>query len=921
MTQRATILALLLLFGGPVRAADPPTEGEKLFAGKVLPILKAKCLACHGADPKQIKGGLDLTTAKAALAGGDSGAPALVAGKPDVSPLYTAVTRQDPDLVMPPKENDKLSAAEVAALRRWVELGAAWPTGDRLRAAEAAAAREDAGRVRVKTSGGLSSDWTSRTYKPEDLWAYRPVRRSAVPPIANRQSPIANPIDAFILARLDALGLQPALPADRRALVRRATFDLTGLPPTPDEIDAFVNDAAADDKAFETVVDRLLASPHYGERMARHWLDVVRYADSAGFANDYARGSAWRYRDYVVRAFNADTPYDRFITEQLAGDEIDPTNPELLVAVGFLRMGPWELTGMEVPRVARQRFLDDVTDTVGQVFLAHMLQCARCHDHKFDPIPTRDYYRFQAAFATTQPAERAAAFLPAENVRGFDERKYLDARKGRYEALLKELAAKQEAAGKQWAADNGVPYVPRQKGLRTGVPEDKLPPARVGLDTGDLGLERIARKGLERLRWEFDRYDPVATSVYAGRTPQVKSILTPFRTPANPATAGELEVSHILAGGDPFSPTEKVTPGVLSVVGDPALPADIGGRRKALAAWVASPANPLTTRVMVNRVWQWHFGRALAGNPNNFGATGKKPTHPELLDWLAAEFVARKWSVKQMHRLVMLSETYRRAARHPDPKAVAAKDPAGTGYAAFPPRRLTAEELRDAMLAASGELNREAGGIPVRPEIHPDIALQPRQVMGTFAPAWEPSPRPGQRHRRTLYALHLRGLRDPFLEVFNQPGPENPCEAREASTVTPQVFALFNGAAARDRALALAARVLKETKTREAALTRAFRLAFGRRPSAAELAACLTHWAAMTDRHKTLTVEKPKRPREVVREAVEENTGEKFTFTEVLDAAADFVPDLHPADVGPEVRGLMEVCLVLFNANEFAYLD
>ena len=916
---------VMLLLVGPTGAADPPTAGERLFAGAVLPVLKAKCLACHGDDPKKLKGGLDLTSAKAALAGGDSEKPAVVPGKPDASPLVVAVTRKDPDLVMPPKENDKLSDAEVAAFRRWVELGAPWPTGDRLLAAEAAA-KSAAGGVRVNTSGGLSPDWTNRTYKPEDLWAYQPVRRPAVP--ADR-----NPIDALVGAKLAAIGLEPAPPADRRTLIGRTTFDLTGLPPTPADIDAFVNDTGPEEEAFTKVVDRLLASPHYGEQMARHWLDVVRYADSSGFANDYERGNAWRYRDYVVRSFNADKPYDRFVTEQLAGDEIDPPNPELLVAVGFLRAGAWELTGMEVAKVARQRFLDDVTDAVGQVFLGHMPQCARCHDHKFDPVPTRDYYRLQACFATTQPTERAVAFLPSENAKGFDERKYLELRKARYEAELKALDAKQEAAARKWCADRGLDYVPRQRGLRQGIAESKLPPARIGLDTRDLGMERIARKGLERLKWEFDRYEPFALSVYAGRTPELRAVLTPFRVPADTA-AGELEATAILAGGDPFSPTAKVPPGVLSAVSDAAIPADPAGRRKALAAWIASPTNPLTARVMANRVWQWHFGRALAGSPNNFGATGKKPTHPELLDWLASELMEPSlkphrrdggalpaWSVKHLHRLVMLSETYRRSSRHPDPQAVAAKDPAGTSYAAFPPRRLAAEEIRDAMLAASGELNPELGGIPVRPEISPEVALQPRQVMGTFAPAWVPSPRPEQRHRRTLYALKLRGLRDPFLDVFNQPAPETPCEARDTSTVTPQVFALFNGTATRDRALAFAARVLNETETMDEAIARAFRLALGRLPTDAEAAACLKHGSAMTERHRGLTIEKPRRPREVVREAVEENTGERFTFTEVLDAAADFVPDLHPADASPDARGLMEVCLVLFNANEFVYLD
>jgi hypothetical protein len=293
-----------------------------------------------------------------------------------------------------------------------------------------------------------------------------------------------------------------------------------------------------------------------------------------------------------------------------------------------------------------------------------------------------------------------------------------------------------------------------------------------------------------------------------------------------------------------------------------------------------------------------------------------------LLDWLAAEFVAKKWSVKQLQRTILLSEAYRRASIHSDPKAVAAKDPTGTSYAVFRARRLTAEELRDAMLAASGELNLAAGGIPVRPEIASDVAFQPRQVMGTFAPAYWPSPKPDQRHRRSLYALKLRGLRDPFQEVFNAPAPDASCEAREVSTVAPQAFALFNADATRSRALALAVRALKEAQNKpEDALTRAFRLTLGRAPTNLERAACAKHWKVMTERHEKLTVEKPKQPREVVREAVEENTGEKFTFTEKLHSAADFVPDLHPADVDAHTRGLMEVCIVLFNTNEFIYLD
>jgi mono/diheme cytochrome c family protein len=895
--RRVLCLIAVVVFAAPLPAQPKESEGEKLFRVEVLPALKAKCFACHGDDPKEMKAGLDLRTLKAARKGGDSGEASLVPGKPESSPLYLAATRTHDDWpAMPPKENDKLTAAQVDAIQRWIAAGAPWPE-------KVQAYSGPADGVTVKTSGGLSPDWTNRKYKPEDLWAYRPLRRPEIP---NPKSQILNPIDAFILAKLQAAGLEPAPPADKITLIRRATFNLTGLPPTPEEIDAFLKDGSR--RAFGKVIDRLLASPHYGEQWGRHWLDVARYADSSGFANDYDRGNAWRYRDYVVRSFNADKPYDQFIREQIAGDEIDPSNPEMLIAVGYLRGGPWELTGMEVPKVARQRFLDDVTDSVGQVFLGHALQCARCHDHKFDPVPTRDYYRIQAAFATTQLVERAAAFLPSENLKGFKEKKYLEARKARYEAELDRIREIERAARKKWEAAN-----PDKKGQK--------PPRHEFLSPADLGMERIARKGLERLRWEFDRYEPIAFSVYSGRTPVVKNRMSPFRMPENRLKAGNLDESHILAGGDPFSPKDEVKPGVLSAAGDASIPEVIEGRRKALAEWIASPKNPLTARVMVNRIWQWHFGQGIAGNPNNFGTTGKKPTHPDLLDWLAVDFLEHGWSVKRLHKLVLLSETYRRPSRHPDPKTLAAKDPDGTSYAVFRPRRLAAEEIRDAMLAVSGELNREIGGIPVRPEINREIAFQPRQVMGTFAPAWQPSPRPEQRHRRSIYALKLRGLRDPLLEVFNQPDPDLSCELRESSTVTPQAFALLNSESTQARALAFAMRMLRETKSKDEAIARAFRRAFGRLPTNAEKTACLEHWSTMTERHRSLKLAKPEHPREVVREAVEENTGEKFRIVEPLEVAADFIPDGHPADADAETRGLMEVCIVLFNANEFLYLD
>jgi mono/diheme cytochrome c family protein len=933
--------------------AAPFSRAEEVFANRVLPIFREKCFACHGDDLNEMRGEFNMLTREGLLKGGESEEASLVPGKPAESPLLQAIKWDG--LEMPPKENDRLTAEQIAYVEEWIAGGAPWPGKDRL--AELIRMTSEkwnaADGVQVSTSGGLSDEWTARRYKPENLWAYQPLAKPESSDLKSDQ----NPVDVLIDARLNELGLEAAPSADRRTLIRRTTFDLIGLPPTPQEIASFVNDPAADDVAFRKVIDRLLASPHYGEQWGRHWLDVARYADSSGFANDYERGNAWRYRDYVVRSFNDDKPYDRFIREQIAGDEIDESDPEMLVAVGFLRMGPWELTGMEVAKIARQRFLDDVTDAVGQVFLGHLLQCARCHDHKFDPVPTRDYYSMQAAFATTQLAERPAGFLSEENTDGFDEKKYLQQRQKFYEATLDEVNSKRTVeAARAWLRENKLDAAPFEKVVadleqkQPGNPVDVqrirqimqqqkadpalIPPRHVGFEPRDFGLERIGRKGIERLKWRFDRYEPIALSVYDGRTPKLRSVNTPPRMPKDRMKNGELEQTAILSVGDPFSPLARVSPGVLSVVemrnaefgvriedaADTKGDVPIVGRRLALANWIASPDNPLTARVMVNRVWQGHFGQAIAGNPNNFGATGKKPTHPELLDELARQFVATGWSIKSLHRLLMTSDAYRRSATHPDSKSLEDKDPLGTSYAVFKPRRLAAEELRDAMLTISGELNSTLGGIPARPEMNREAALQPRMVMGTVAEAWQPSPLPEQRHRRSLYALRVRGQRDPFLEVFNSPASELSCEAREASTVTPQVFAMFNSEITFDRSLALANRVLQEKQSRDASIGRVFQLAVGRSPSAEEATACLAHWDTMTARHKTLKFAPPEYPGEVVREAVEENTGEKFSFAEPLEVYADFVPDLKPSEVGPEVRGLAEVCLVILNSNEFAYV-
>ncbi|MCB1225434.1 MAG: PSD1 domain-containing protein [Verrucomicrobiales bacterium] len=948
MRRFLPLSALLALISSPAApAADPsPMDAETLAVIRVMPLVKERCLGCHGDDPEKIKAGYDMRSLQTLRRGGDSGEPAIQPGQPEASPLYLSVLRNHDDWeAMPPKDSEALSSEQIGWLKAWIQGGAPWPDEKRRAAITAQADRWlKADGITVPTTGALSPEWAARRYRPEDLWAYQPLADPSPP-----DGPSPHPIDRFLEAALPD-GLDLAAPADARSLIRRMSYDLLGLPPTPEEVAAFETAHAQDANAAVTALtDRLLASPHYGERMARHWLDVVRYADSSGFANDYERGNTWRYRDYVVRAFNTDKPYDRFILEQIAGDELDPKDPEMRVAVGFLRMGPWELTGMEVAKVARQRFLDDVTNAVGETFLAHSLQCARCHDHKFDPVPTHDYYAIQAVFGTTQLAERDAAFLPQENTAGFEEKRYLDARRTAHQQALDAIDALQLRAAQAWFAVNGIDpsafnteLARQQKAgksgrklfsgtratlLSRGTPEDQLPPRYAGFTPEEFGRERVARKGLERLAWEYDRYRPVAFSVYDGKTPDVKSITAPARMPKKPMAAGELEETAILAGGDPFSPITAVAPAALSAVTafNPTCAAHIpttpAGRRLALARWIARGDNPLTARVIANRIWLWHFGQPLVGNPNNFGSTGKKPTHPELLDWLARRLIASGWSIKQLHHLILTSAAYQRSTQHPHPEILEEKDPLHSHWAAFLPRRLTAEEMRDAALQISGELNPTLGGIPVRPEINLEAALQPRMVMGTFASAWVPSPLPTQRHRRSLYVQKIRGLRDPFMEVFNEPAPDFSCERRDASTVTPQVFSLFNSQTSAQRALALAHRVLQETRSDATALDRLYQLAYSRSPTSQEKSALLSHWRAMTAIQQTLTPTRHVYPTEVVRNAVEENTGEKFSFTETLFAYRDFVPDLQPADTDARTRGLAEVALVLLNSNEFVYVD
>jgi mono/diheme cytochrome c family protein len=793
----------LVLFALALPAQNPPE------------FFRQHCLGCHGDG--QILGKLDLRTREGLLKGGLRG-PAMIPGKASESLLYQMVAGRGALQMPPGGPEQKLPPELIEAIRRWIDAGAPWSE-------------------------------TAWKYAPEDLWAFRPLR----------QRDRSKGIDDFLDARQRK--------ADRRTLIRRATIDLTGLPPTPEEVEAFVNDGAPD--AWPKLVERLLASPRYGERWGRHWLDVVRYADTSGYSNDFERPNAWRYRDYVIRSFNQDKPYDQFIREQIAGDELYPDNPEARIATGFLRSGPWEHTGMSVEAVTRQMFLDDVTHATATTFLGLTLGCARCHDHKFDPIPTRDYYRVQAIFATTEFARPAVPFLKEENT--------ADLAFGK--AHLQEIVRRTREL---------------QQAFRN----------KADLSPAEYEERKLFEKHLQLYRESLDRYEPKAFSVSSGPldgfTDGGPNLKYPKRADYRPP-----EVC-ILPGGNVQTAGEKVAPGVLSALeryGNypaPQIPDTVSGRRAALARWIADPKNPLTARVMVNRIWQWHFGQGIAADANNFGKMGKKPSHPELLDWLAAYFIEQGWSVKAMHRAILLSEAYQSSTW-------------------FSPRRMEAEVLRDSILFVAGELSQEAGGPGTFPQINEDVARQPLHRMGSLAPAYQASAKRRHRNRRTIYTFQQRSLVDPMVEVFNGPSLDLSCQRREASTVPTQAFSLFNSQFAHDRALAFAARLEKEAAGRRERIVRAFRLAYGRGPEPPELRMALEYLDRLEQFHRaTPPPSKPAR-KPVVHQITSELTGETFRFEQQEDPT-EYEENLHPSQVTPETRALADLALVLLNANEFVYV-
>ena len=685
-------------------------------------------------------------------------------------------------------------------------------------------------------------------HPPPSDWAFLPIHNPAPPRVKDPRQ-ILTPVDAFILARLDEAGLGTAPLVSRRTFIRRATFDVTGLPPTPDEVEDFVNDTSP--QAYEKVVDRLLASPQYGERWARHWLDVVRYAETDGFAIDEERPTLWRYRDYVVRVLNEDRPFDRFICEQLAGDELG-AGSEGVVATGFYRLGPWEEDNM-VPENKRQDYLNEITDTIGTAFLGLTVGCARCHDHKYDPISTVDYYQMQAFLAPLLRSQLAAELLPVESAGDFQPQKL------KAEA---ELARRREALSsfKTSAASRFTAAL-------------KKPIAELSNDEFDEAFRNESTfTGDEKKKFEELK---TAVSEYKGPqrfAPVACAVSNPDPDDAVPAT-------HVLKGGSVASPGQKVSPGFPARV--PPWSAECyselarikpvaAGRRKTLAQWIASPANPLTARVLANRLWQYHFGAGIVATPNDFGRNGSRPSHPELLDYLASRLLENGWRLKPLHRLLLLSRTYQISTQHPESEACAKLDPDNRLLWRSNFRRLEGEVLRDALLAVSGRLRLVPGG----PGFYEELPAEMGRDFPFFK--WDPS-EADQRARRSLYLFQRRNMVVPMLESFDAADMSASCARRSASVTTPQVFTLFNSKFAHETSRHFAQTVLNEVgASPRRQVERVFRGAFGRPPTVRE-------WDA----------------------------GTRF----LENAAGDPTPDGHPP------QALADLCLVMINANEFLYLE
>lgn len=764
------ILVAVSAFAGTHGVAAERISGEDVdFSRQIQPLLARRCFACHG--PDHAEAGLRFTDREAALTAAESGQVAIVPGSAEASSLIARLVSQDEGERMPP-EGERLTDSEVDLFRRWIDQGAQW----------------------------------------SKHWAFEPLSQP-IPPKVDDPLWNQNPIDSFIYQSLADSGLKPSPPADRRTLIRRAYYDLIGLPPSADQVAAFI----ADDnpQAYEKLIDSLLESPHYGERWARHWLDLVRFAETNSFERDGAKPNAWKYRDYVISSFNQDKPYPQFVREQLAGDELDLVTPESRTATGFYRLGIWDDEPAD-PLQARYDELDDIVSTVGQVFLGLTIDCARCHDHKIDPIPQKDYYSLLAFLGDVTPygtrgnqaANNQIDVSPEELRQHYADN---EARRLALEAQLREI--EQSGIVKMSAPDQRA---------TEGNPRDR---------------EKVLREKLEQ------HLDPEQWKAYTELQARAAAIKAEFESlPPREVVLGLAvtdptpESTFLFFRGNPHSPTDEVAPAFPTLFGEPApvFPpqgpdSQSAGRRRVLADWIVSPENRLSWRVIANRVWQFHFGRGLVRSPNNFGQLGTPPTHPELLDHLAHQLIAFGGRLKPLHRLIMTSQAYRMAS---DSREDASQvDPSNDRFWRFDPRRLSAEEVRDSVLATSGALDLRVFG----PSVYPKLSREVLAGQSQPGSGWGNSSLEDQ-NRRSVYIHVKRSLLVPMLSAFDLPEPDRTCEARFMTLQPGQALALLNGEFIHEQARRLAERIGGPERDDLTLVRNAVRTVLAREPAELEIA-------------------------------------------------------------------------------------
>ena len=829
-------------------AAANAAERQISFSKDIQPIFQATCWKCHGPVVQLSK--LDLTSRQSALKGGAGGVD-FVPGNAAKSRIYRMVAGLDKP-AMP--LDGKLKPDEIEAIRLWIDQGAIWDV-----------TAKPLGTMGTLTGLPADTPASEPPIPPEarNYWAFRKPVRLVAPDAAPSHG---NPIDAYVSKSLATKSIPSAPPASPATLVRRAYLDLIGLPPTPAQTAEFLNDRAPD--AWPRLIDRLLASPHYGERWGRHWLDVARYADSNGFEHDFDRPNAWRYRDYVIDAFNKDKPYNQFLREQIAGDELETVTPESLIATGFLRnyakVGFREKDNPE----NRYDYLDDMIATLGRGVLGLTVQCARCHDHKFDPIRQMDYYRLQASLfgyvevdhplTSREQVDEYARKTAKVDARMGELRRQLHALEQPYSDQL--LPAKYKKFPQNVQDAIGTPEAQRTPG-QVLLANQVIRGVSVSPDEIDRAMKPEDRREKQRLTAQIAQVEktrpapiPVAAGITDGDyrfTPDgpgdepapgkgVKQEVTQGSFLHSGAGRYQVPPSYFLIRGDVNSKGPRMQPGFITVVNNvidngnapieiPPVSGQTSGRRRALAEWLVSPENPLTARVIVNRIWHHHFGRGLVPTLDNFGKMGESPSHPELLDWLALEFMDRGWSIKQMHRLIMTSDAYQLSSQFSGTDAIA-KDPENRLLWRYGARRLDAEIIRDSILAVSGALNPEAGGPPIFPTMQPEVLASMK--YGIWKQQKEEGP---ESWRRSVYIYRKRGLPLPLLDIFDLPNQNISCGARNVSTVPTQALALMNGDFVRRQAELFAGHLWEAEPTDlSKQVDLAYQLALNRPPDADE---------------------------------------------------------------------------------------